>query len=186
MHKIQALRKKSGLSQAELAKRAGISEISIRKYESGERCPKIETMSKIAEALQVPLYDLYDDIEKVHFNPNVPPVGMIRIGNGDNTMLVDAIEFQQTFNNIVQKCCPNQASNLLDQFYKLNLKGRDKALDQLSLLTKIPEYRKQQPDTSEEPATPDLLAAHARTDAEQTPEGIQHDLDIMNDDENWK
>lgn len=32
----------------------------------------------------------------------------------------------------------------------------------------------------------DVLAAHTRTDVEQTPEGIQHDLDIMNDDKNWK
>lgn len=28
----------------------------------------------------------------------------------------------------------------------------------------------------------ELLAAHARTDVEHTPEGLQHDLDIMNDD----
>ena len=33
---------------------------------------------------------------------------------------------------------------------------------------------------------PEILAAHARTDVEQTPEGLQHDLDIMNDDKNWE
>ena len=31
----------------------------------------------------------------------------------------------------------------------------------------------------------DVLAAHARTDVEQTSEGVQHDLDIMNDDSMW-
>lgn len=31
----------------------------------------------------------------------------------------------------------------------------------------------------------DLLAAHTRTDIEQTPEGVQHDLNIMNDDSLW-
>lgn len=31
----------------------------------------------------------------------------------------------------------------------------------------------------------DVLAAHARTDVEQTPEGVQHDLDIMDDDSMW-
>lgn len=30
------------------------------------------------------------------------------------------------------------------------------------------------------------LAAHTRTDVEQTPEGVQHDLDIMNDDSQWE
>jgi transcriptional regulator with XRE-family HTH domain len=32
----------------------------------------------------------------------------------------------------------------------------------------------------------DVLAAHARTDVEQTQEGVQHDLDIMNDDSMWE
>lgn len=31
----------------------------------------------------------------------------------------------------------------------------------------------------------DLLAAHARTDVEQTPECVQHDIDIMDDDSQW-
>ena len=32
----------------------------------------------------------------------------------------------------------------------------------------------------------DVLAAHARTDVAQTQEGVQHDLDIMNDDSMWE
>lgn len=32
----------------------------------------------------------------------------------------------------------------------------------------------------------ELLAAHARTDVEHTSEGLQHDLDIMNDDSEWE
>lgn len=32
----------------------------------------------------------------------------------------------------------------------------------------------------------DVLAAHARTNVEQTPEGVQHDLNIMNDDSEWE
>ena len=32
----------------------------------------------------------------------------------------------------------------------------------------------------------DTLAAHARTDVEQTSEGVQHDFDIMNDDSEWE
>lgn len=31
----------------------------------------------------------------------------------------------------------------------------------------------------------ELLAAHARTDVEATPEGVQNDLDIMDDDRLW-
>ena len=32
----------------------------------------------------------------------------------------------------------------------------------------------------------ELLAAHARTEVEHTPEGLQNDLDIMNDDSEWE
>lgn len=32
---------------------------------------------------------------------------------------------------------------LLEHFHKLNEKGQEKALDQIELLTKIPEYRKE-------------------------------------------
>ena len=32
----------------------------------------------------------------------------------------------------------------------------------------------------------DVLAAHTRTDVDQTSEGVQHDLDIMNDDSEWE
>lgn len=32
----------------------------------------------------------------------------------------------------------------------------------------------------------ELLAAHERTDTEITPEGIQNDLDIMNNEDLWK
>ena len=32
----------------------------------------------------------------------------------------------------------------------------------------------------------DVLAAHTRTDVVQTPEGVQHDIDIMNDDSLWE
>lgn len=58
--KIQKLRKEKGFTQAELAKEAGLSEISIRKYENGDRKPKIETLRCIAKALEVPLHELAD------------------------------------------------------------------------------------------------------------------------------
>ena len=45
-----------------------------------------------------------------------------------------------------------------------------------------------QPATLKDAASyePSVLAAHARTDKESTPEGQAHDLDIMFDDKEWK
>lgn len=58
---IQRIRKEKGLTQSQLAKKAGISEISVRKYESGERKPKLETARKIACALNVYISEVIDD-----------------------------------------------------------------------------------------------------------------------------
>lgn len=51
--RIKDLRLKSKLTQKELSKITGISEISIRKYESGDRTPKIDAIEKLALALNV-------------------------------------------------------------------------------------------------------------------------------------
>ena len=103
-HRIQAFRKEKGLSQAQLAEKAGISEISIRKYENGERNPKIETLGKIAMALNVPVSDLYD-LGPLQPNDFKIPPGKIKVGPEGHEMFVDPIEFQRAFNGVVQKCC---------------------------------------------------------------------------------
>lgn len=51
--RIRFFRKDRGLTQAELAERAGIHEVTIRKYESGKLHPTPEQVVKLAEALQV-------------------------------------------------------------------------------------------------------------------------------------
>ncbi|MFV0441688.1 MAG: helix-turn-helix domain-containing protein [Lachnospirales bacterium] len=51
--KIKYYRLNNGLTQKELAERSGVSEISIRKYEAGDRNPKPEQIKKIADALGI-------------------------------------------------------------------------------------------------------------------------------------
>ena len=50
---IQEKRKKAGLTQKELAKKIGVATITIQQYERGLREPKLETVARIAEALNV-------------------------------------------------------------------------------------------------------------------------------------
>ncbi len=51
--KIRELREKKRWSQKQLAKKAGVSETYIKKYERGEVCPSNQTMYKLAKALGV-------------------------------------------------------------------------------------------------------------------------------------
>lgn len=59
---IKYWRNKKGLTQKQLAESSNISEISIRKYEAGDRIPKIETIDKISSALDLPIALLKTDI----------------------------------------------------------------------------------------------------------------------------
>lgn len=51
--KIRELRGKKRWSQKQLAKKAGVSETYIKRYERGEVCPSNQTMCKLAKALGV-------------------------------------------------------------------------------------------------------------------------------------
>lgn len=52
-------RKKQGLTQADLAEKAGVATMTIRRYESGDRKPRLEEALKIAGALGLALEDLF-------------------------------------------------------------------------------------------------------------------------------
>ena len=58
--KIKAIRKKKGLTQKELADACGMYDSAIRRYESNRQRPKLSTLRKIADALDVNVIELYD------------------------------------------------------------------------------------------------------------------------------
>lgn len=51
--RIKSMRKEQKLTQEELSKKAGISTMSVRRYENGERSPDLSVIKKIADALDV-------------------------------------------------------------------------------------------------------------------------------------
>lgn len=56
---LKKARLDAGMTQKELAEKCGMADSAIRKYESGKVIPKINTVKKIATALNVPWYELY-------------------------------------------------------------------------------------------------------------------------------
>jgi transcriptional regulator with XRE-family HTH domain len=51
--KIKSFRNLKQITQKTLAERSGVSEIAIKKYETGERTPKPEQLKKIAKTLNI-------------------------------------------------------------------------------------------------------------------------------------
>ena len=64
---IREARKRSGLTQKELAKKTGLAEITIRQYESNKRKPKIENFVKIITNLNLNTDDLTGDFQGVRY-----------------------------------------------------------------------------------------------------------------------
>lgn len=60
---LRRLRARCGITQATLAKRAGVSPSFIMHMEAGRKPPNIEAMVKLARALNVPVRALVEDFD---------------------------------------------------------------------------------------------------------------------------
>lgn len=56
--RIKGARTRKGLTQQELAGKLGVTYVNISQYERNLRNPKVETLQKIADALEVPVAEL--------------------------------------------------------------------------------------------------------------------------------
>lgn len=61
--KIKYYRKQKGYTQDMLAEKTELSKMSIRRYETGERQPRVEQLKKIANALEVSILEFMEDYE---------------------------------------------------------------------------------------------------------------------------
>ena len=59
--RLRAIREEKNLSQGDIEKRSGLLRCYVSRVENGHTVPAIETLEKIARALEVPLYRLFYD-----------------------------------------------------------------------------------------------------------------------------
>lgn len=132
---IRELRIKKGLTQKQLGELCNMADSAIRRYESGRARPKVTTLLKIVEALDADIFDILDNTDYL------PP------SNDKKFSFMNEADVENRF--------------LLDGYMdKLNESGQSKAIEQVAMLTKIPEYQKQ----SEENSNYLLNAAHELTE----------------------
>lgn len=70
--RLRSLREEKKLSQGDIEKRTGLLRCYISRVENGHTVPAIETLEKMARALEVPLYQLFYDGEEAPELPNLP------------------------------------------------------------------------------------------------------------------
>jgi len=67
--RLRELRESRKLSQGDIEKKTGLLRCYISRVENGHTVPTIETLEKLARALEIPLYQLFYDGDKP---PNLP------------------------------------------------------------------------------------------------------------------
>ncbi len=124
---IKRFRKERGLTQKQLGEKCGIDEANLRKYELNKQSPRIETLRKIAYALDVYTYDLlYDEITVADKKTQeISEVSMKLINRG----CLDMPDNDEVVNEI-----------LLRNFNRLNNSGKKEACKRVGELTEIPRY----------------------------------------------
>ena len=70
--RLRALREEKNLSQGDIEKRTGLLRCYISRVENGHTVPAIETMEKMARALEIPMYQLFYDGDEPPKLPNLP------------------------------------------------------------------------------------------------------------------
>lgn len=113
-NKIKEVRRNAGYTQKELADKSGLSIASIQGYEQGKYNPKLATVRKLAEALEVTISDLVEDWS-----------------------LFSAEEFAEDLEKL-----DKQETKLLTNYRQLNKAGQDEAQRQVEVLTKVPDFQK--------------------------------------------
>lgn len=118
---IRKYRTEKGLTQKKLGELCGIADSNIRKYESGNLNPKIETLQKIADALDIPVNRLLAGkiISRDELKEKLSEYGL--------THLVPDTEEERT---------------VLENCKKLNETGKKEAAKRVEELTHLEKYTK--------------------------------------------
>jgi transcriptional regulator with XRE-family HTH domain len=70
--RLRALREEKKLSQGDIEKRTGLLRCYISRVENGHTVPAIETLEKMAHAMEIPMYQLFYDSDEPPKAPDVP------------------------------------------------------------------------------------------------------------------
>lgn len=73
--RLRALREEKKLSQGDVEKRSGLLRCYISRVENGHTVPSVETLEKLARALELPLYQIFYEGEMPADAPNLPSSG---------------------------------------------------------------------------------------------------------------
>ncbi len=74
---LRTLRESAGLTQAELARRAGMGKSQLSKYESGKELPKLPSLEKLLRVLDIEPLTLFHFAHLLKHRAEISPIGLM-------------------------------------------------------------------------------------------------------------
>src|SRR5699024_4376136 len=155
--RIKKARKEAGLTQAQLADRLGVSAAMVSQYETGARTPKVETLKRISNALNIDVQNLiYNNYAENILKTAVPvaeglqqaldnlsPGNTSRIPDNLRSQIIDFSEYMDSFFSDLDS--DEYVRGMLEQKYialleRLNALGIVTAIRMISELLENPKY----------------------------------------------
>ncbi len=122
---IKRERKQKGLTQEELAKKLGVSVMTVRRFETDAREPKMNMIKKIAAVLNID----YIFLIRTSLNPQI----ITETSEGIEIKEMSKKEAEQLLEQLPQ-------NQLLEAFQNLNEDGQNKVIEYANDIT--PKYKK--------------------------------------------
>ena len=148
--KIRELRLNNNISQKKLADAIGVAQSSINYWEKGQRTPSVDAAQRLADYFNITLDELYD-INDISVASNKSKKGVfdkfldiLKSDYEDDEYVEydDIVDKESEFKTLQKEFFKNKNIKMQDLMFKLNALGQDKAIEQVELLTKIPEYQR--------------------------------------------
>ncbi len=78
--RLRVVREEKNLSQGDVEKRTGLLRCYISRVENGHTVPSVETLEKLARALEIPLYKLFYQGQRTAENSKYPGDEVVGVG----------------------------------------------------------------------------------------------------------
>jgi transcriptional regulator with XRE-family HTH domain len=120
--RLKALREQKNMSQGEIERRTGLLRCYISRVENGHTVPAIETLEKMARALEVPMYQLFYDGKK----PSAPNILRDAVAKGWGRSASEAKTFAK-FRRLMSRANESDLKLLLSMAQKMSQKKKRSA-----------------------------------------------------------
>lgn len=165
--KIRQLREQAGMTQVEIARSLGISQQAYSQYESGRRRPKMETLFRFADALDVSFTELMSGVDFLPndespghgFYPAFSVAQMVSLKRkAEQLQKNGTAEELQTFREELEKSMEEMLdSSLLSVFHTLSNVNKQKAISYCEgLASTQPGYEYADTRQNEPPLSPNV------------------------------